>query len=584
VSAGVGDLAACLEQVRETWRADLVLVWEERRPQGAAVVATAPAGIAEHGMPWPGAGPADADDGLSDDPLVLASRLPTSLRLRLGVRPTSLVERPLADGLVLLAVWGSEDPGPDAPALDPADAARLAALAAVRSQVLRAEGDAVRLGAVVTALDQAIVIVDDASGSAQLNAAAGRLLGLDEGDMPAREVAAALRALRERALDADALAARATRLLGTPEAVVTGWTWHFAGEPSHLRVSSTPLRGAGLSGRVWVFDDVSAEMALVEQEKAARLTAEGATAALAESEQRYRNAVDVLRTTFDALMDPALLMVAERDADGAIVEFRCAAANAAATVEHGLRDDDLVGKALSDLSTGSVDGMRRVCVGVVERDRPVVMSAIEAPAGILRPDRRYDLRVVRAGDGVVVSWRDVTDRWSEEQALERRARHDELTGLPNRAELIERLARRLAGASEARPGARVALLFCDLDRFKEINDTWGHAAGDAVLRAVARRATASLRAGDTFGRMGGDELVAVLEGIDDLEHAVIVAKRLHGDLAGPVEWNGSEIPLGISIGVVLARKGEGIDELLARADQAMYRAKQAGRDRVIPIG
>jgi diguanylate cyclase (GGDEF)-like protein len=585
VNPGPGDLDGCLEHVRRTWGADLVLVWEDRGPQGAAVVAAAPVGVAEHGTLWPGGGDRPEPDGqLSDDPLVLASRVPTSVRLRLAARPRSLVERRLADGLVVLGVWGSEDPSPDGAALDVADGARLAALAAVRSRVLQAEADAVRLGAVVTALDQAIVIVDDASGSARLNAAGGRLLGLDEGELPARDVAAALRALRERSLDAEALAARAARLLGTSDAVVSGWIWHFDGRPSHLRVTSTPLRGAGLSGRVWVFDDVSAEMSLLEQEKAARLAAEEATTALAESERRYRDAVEVLRTTFDALMDPALLMVAERRADGTIVELRCAAANTAASAEHGLDGDDIVGKALAELSTGPVEGMRRVCVDVIEGDRPIVMSAIEAPAGILEPGRRYDLRVVRAADGVVVSWRDVTDRWSAEQALERRARHDELTGLPNRAEVIERLARRLAGASDARPGGHVALLFCDLDRFKDVNDTWGHAAGDAVLRAVARRAIASLRAGDIFGRLGGDELVAVLEGVDDLEHAVLIAKRLHGQLAGPVDWEGTTIPLGISMGVVLARADEAIDDLLIRADQAMYRAKQAGRDRVIPIG
>jgi diguanylate cyclase (GGDEF)-like protein len=122
----------------------------------------------------------------------------------------------------------------------------------------------------------------------------------------------------------------------------------------------------------------------------------------------------------------------------------------------------------------------------------------------------------------------------------------------------------------------LGLLFCDLDRFKEINDSLGHAAGDTVLR---RRH----RAGDLFGRTGGDEFLVVLNVVPDLEIAMAVAQKIRRAIAQPISTALLQVRTTVSVGVTMARPDEAMDELIARADQAMYAAKQGGRNQVIPI-
>ncbi|MEA5414387.1 GGDEF domain-containing protein [Synechococcus sp. BA-132 BA5] len=170
-----------------------------------------------------------------------------------------------------------------------------------------------------------------------------------------------------------------------------------------------------------------------------------------------------------------------------------------------------------------------------------------------------------------------------EKQLRHRASVDELTGLLTRRELLEQLQRLLSKAERRRRNESLALLFCDLDRFKEINDSLGHATGDAVLRAVAQRLRSCLRANDLGGRTGGDEMVVVLHSVPDLESAMAVAKKIGLAIAQPIKTPVLDIGITASIGATLARPNEGMDDLMARADIAMYEAKQAGRNRVIPI-
>jgi diguanylate cyclase (GGDEF)-like protein len=578
-------LLAALSGLVRACRADAAVLWHPGRDHAGSAIAAFPAALVAPGSAWPTtAPPPGAPVRLLVEPGALAARVPTGVRLQLPAPPRAVAEATAPDGLAaLVVVWAGEDPGDDAVGAVGRAMARITELALRQHDEAVAAGDAARLRAVVAALDQAIVIIDDVSGCGDVNLAGAALLGVAEGEVPAGELAAALRALRGRSTDAAALEARAARLLTTPDATVANWVWRFDTAPTHLRVSSVPLEGVDVSGRVWVFDDVSNEMALLEHEKAARLDAEEASFALAASEERYRTAVEVLRTTFDALMDPALLLSAVRDDDGHLVDFTCTEANRAAQEEQGLGPGDLVGGQLRGrLPDDAVDRLVAVCREVVETGDGLHDNDMVTPLGILRPGRRYDVRIVRAGDGVVISWRDVTERRLAAEALERRARHDELTGLPNRAEVFERLEARLA--STAAPTRQLAALFCDVDHFKAVNDTWGHAAGDAVLCSVAEEATAAIRAGDTFGRIGGDEFLALLDGVHDLEHAVQIAQRLHARLVAPVRRPGGPIAVGVSVGVVLARPGEQAGALLARADEAMYRAKQTGRNRVTPIG
>lgn len=176
---------------------------------------------------------------------------------------------------------------------------------------------------------------------------------------------------------------------------------------------------------------------------------------------------------------------------------------------------------------------------------------------------------------------DVTDRRRQEQELARRAASDPLTGLLNRQEVtnrIETIVRQLP-----RTGSQTAVLFCDLDHFKAINDQHGHAAGDDLLRGVARRIGGCLRAGDLGARIGGDELLVVLEGVQNLENAVQIAEKIRRAIAEPIPTVAGPLSITATIGVAVAQDGESVDALIARADGAMYAGKSRGRDRVIPI-
>ena len=173
---------------------------------------------------------------------------------------------------------------------------------------------------------------------------------------------------------------------------------------------------------------------------------------------------------------------------------------------------------------------------------------------------------------------DITDRKAFEAQLSHQALHDPLTGLPNRALLHDRLDRALRREErEARP---LAVLFLDLDRFKSVNDSLGHAAGDAVLVAVARRLENVLRSGDTAARLGGDEFVVLCENTTP-EQATAVAERIAACLASPITVGARELLISASIGVALGGVGSHHDAeaLLHHADAAMYSAKDHGRAR-----
>jgi diguanylate cyclase (GGDEF)-like protein/PAS domain S-box-containing protein len=164
------------------------------------------------------------------------------------------------------------------------------------------------------------------------------------------------------------------------------------------------------------------------------------------------------------------------------------------------------------------------------------------------------------------------------QTLEYQASHDALTGLLNRSQLTDRLDERLAAA--AGTGGRPAVLFCDVDRLKGVNDELGHAAGDALLRAISQRLTSAVRASDLVARMGGDEFVVLLDDVRDEQEAVAIAESIRRAVAGHVPFDGGEVEATMSIGVLLATVGADVDSVLRDADAALYTAKQGGRDRV----
>lgn len=155
-----------------------------------------------------------------------------------------------------------------------------------------------------------------------------------------------------------------------------------------------------------------------------------------------------------------------------------------------------------------------------------------------------------------------------------RAAHDEVTGLPNRALALEHLVRALSRAS--RRSANVSVLFCDLDSFKTINDEFGHAAGDAVLGAVAHRLIGAVRPGDVVSRWGGDEFVVIAEGIDSAEHATIIGQRICDAVERPVATPDAEHLTSVTIGIATTPGNIGAHELIAEADHAMLKAKSLG--------
>jgi len=164
-----------------------------------------------------------------------------------------------------------------------------------------------------------------------------------------------------------------------------------------------------------------------------------------------------------------------------------------------------------------------------------------------------------------------------QEALERLAHHDTLTGLPNRKLLDDRLQQALAHAD--RQGHRVAVLYLDLDGFKGLNDTFGHEAGDRALQEIARRLQSLVRQTDTVARIGGDEFVLLATALKEPadEGARVLAQRCIEAIAEPLPLDRARTAIGVSIGIALGDGSETPRDLLAAADKAMYRAKQGGR-------
>ena len=182
-----------------------------------------------------------------------------------------------------------------------------------------------------------------------------------------------------------------------------------------------------------------------------------------------------------------------------------------------------------------------------------------------------------AVSGIVINARDITERVEVAAQLEEKAFHDELTGLPNRSLLLERLADALHRAS--RHDRMVGVLFLDLDRFKVVNDSLGHSMGDELLSETARRLEQTIRPDDTVARLGGDEFVVIIGNMVRTTDALVAAERVRTAVAQPVTLGNESTVVTTSVGIAIAFGEEAPDELLQDADTAMYRAKEGGRDR-----
>ena len=173
---------------------------------------------------------------------------------------------------------------------------------------------------------------------------------------------------------------------------------------------------------------------------------------------------------------------------------------------------------------------------------------------------------------------EITDRRASTEQIWHQANFDELTGLPNRHMFMDRLRQEARKAD--RGGAFLALVFLDLDHFKEVNDQFGHATGDALLVEAARRIAGCVRASDTLARLGGDEFTVILAGIDHVGGVERIGQALVAALARPFELQGERVFISASAGIALYPPDAGtVGDLLARADQAMYASKKSGRNR-----
>jgi len=247
--------------------------------------------------------------------------------------------------------------------------------------------------------------------------------------------------------------------------------------------------------------------------------------------------------------------------------------------------DELVG-ALSDIRRQLYIDERKRGEFISEMEQAGRVSNFEAQ--IRRKDGSIiwiseNAREVRDDDGNLLFYEgtveDVTARRSAQDQLLHDALHDRLTGLSNRALFSDRMARSFARLKRY-PEAVFAVLFLDFDRFKNINDSLGHHAGDQLLIAIARRMESCLRPADTVSRLGGDEFAILLEDVRDETDAVVVAERVQSAMSQPFSLLGQEIFSSASIGIALAHDGyNNPEDLLRDADMAMYRAKSLGKAR-----
>jgi diguanylate cyclase (GGDEF)-like protein/PAS domain S-box-containing protein len=218
----------------------------------------------------------------------------------------------------------------------------------------------------------------------------------------------------------------------------------------------------------------------------------------------------------------------------------------------------------------SDSGMRSgLCVVIEGRDGAWGILGLQA--GVARAYSAADVDFVQALANVLA---DALQRRSAEDDIRHQALHDPLTGLPNRVLFLDRLEHALA----QRKG-QLAVLFLDLDHFKVVNDSLGHAAGDALLAAVAPRLSDAVRPGDTVARFGGDEFGVLLEGVTSESGAAMIAERIAASFARPFILEGSEHFVSASVGIAMAGDRAIPDALIRNADAAMYRAKDRGRAR-----
>ncbi|MGV7207276.1 EAL domain-containing protein [Oxalobacteraceae bacterium A2-2] len=295
----------------------------------------------------------------------------------------------------------------------------------------------------------------------------------------------------------------------------------------------------------------------------------------ARNRRRVRRAQENYAAASEASMDAFFMLREVRDGQDRIVDFIVVAANSRAERMTGYSKQELQGMALLHLlPEARANGVFDL---LVRGSRAGGVHEAEWDHYAHRTGKRWlHQQVVRVEDGVVAIVRDITERKLAEERMLHMARHDTLTGLPNRSLIADRLSQAILQAQ--RSGGAVLVAFIDLDGFKLVNDGLGHNAGDELLKVVAGRMDGCVRGADTVGRFGGDEFVLVLPEQPDGAAATVI-ERIRQAVLKPIQLGGQEVQVSCSIGVaVYPRDGADTDTLLMNADSAMYRAKETGKN------
>jgi len=283
-----------------------------------------------------------------------------------------------------------------------------------------------------------------------------------------------------------------------------------------------------------------------------------------------------LANLIDTLPEPIVVLKSTTDERGQIVNFTYEHANRSFCDLSGTSRTMLIGNSLLSLHPSHRElGLFEECRQVVETGEPFVSELPWFEQSNSRSN--LEVTVCKFNSGIVATGRDVTDRQLVEESLITEALSDPLTGLGNRRMLIDRIRHDLTRLE--RDGGEIAVLFIDLDRFKDVNDTLGHEVGDQVLREVARRLVAELRPSDTIARIGGDEFVVVVPRTNSHRDPAAIAERLLDRLAAPIEVASTSVRLGGSIGITTSHGNGDAEDLVRQADLAMYRAKRRHGDR-----
>jgi len=317
-----------------------------------------------------------------------------------------------------------------------------------------------------------------------------------------------------------------------------------------LQCDSVPMLGAdGQPARV-----VTSFLDVTEMRRA--------EAALRESESRFR-----------AVFDRAAVGIARVDLDGRLIEV-----NPTLASMFGWPAEDLLGTpavALLGDQGYSAASLERLSGGVGEVSAEALSQTREGNPIWVRTVASLVQEAAGNNSFVIVMVEDVTEEKAQQDALEHQALHDALTGLPNRLLLHDRLQQSIR--MTRRTEERMALLMMDLDRFKDVNDTFGHHVGDVMLAEVAQRLQAELRDSDTVARLGGDEFAIVLSGVEGEVGATATARKLLRVMETPFRADGGSLHVAASVGIALSPDhGDDPDVLMRHADVAMYVAKRSG--------